>query len=326
MQGLWQLILGDNFTTNLKTMNKLILTLTFFIFCSALFGQTKTKIFTSDITNFWMAYDSVLTTKDTIKQKDFLQRLYFDKATLGLRDFIVIKNFSVNGHLNAIFRYSKFFQSVRPNTLQVEKSRKKFEQIMDRFRKIYPPFKQPDLFFTIGDLNSGGTTNQNNVFIGCELSTADKTVDASELPPIYKDIFSIIDIVSMVAHETVHTQQKGDISINLLTNCIAEGSADFIAEILLQKPIITTHKTYGLAHEKELAEKFEKEKFGTVIEDWLYNGTNYGYFMGYKICKSYYDNAKDKQKAIADIIELKYGDENHLKKFYIESKYSDLWK
>ena len=308
-------------------MNRLILVLTFYISCSTLFGQTKTKIFTSDITNFWTAYDSVLTTKDTVKQKYFIQRLYFDKATLGLKEFIIAKHFSVDGHLNAILKYPKFWQSVKPNTLRVENSRRKFEQIMNRFRKLYPAFKQPDLFFTIGDLNSGGTTTKNNVFIGCEISTADKTVNASELPPVFEDIFKTLNIVIMVAHETVHTQQKGNnITINLLTNCIAEGSADFIAEILLQKPIITPYITYGQTHEKELAQKFEKEKFGIKIEEWLYNGKDYGYFIGYKICKFYYDNAKDKRKAIIDILNLKYGDENQLKMFYVESKYASRWK
>ena len=308
-------------------MNRLILTLTFYISCSALFGQTKPKIFTSDITNFWIAYDSVLTTKDTLRQKDFIQRLYFDKATLGLKDFIISKQFSINGYLNVILKFPKFWQSVRPNTLRVENYRNEFERIMKRFKVIYPSFKKPDLYFTIGDLNSGGTTTQDKVLIGTEIGASDNTVDASEVYPTLQSMFKTqTSIIYLVTHEIVHTQQKGEIYINLLTHCIAEGSADFIAEVVLQKPVITPYIIYGLAHEKELVEKFEKEKFGIDKQDWLYNGKDYGYFIGYKICKSYYDNAKDKKKAIADIIELKYGDENQLTKFYTDSKYADQWK
>lgn len=310
-------------------MHKLALTFTFIAFCSALFGQTKTKIFTSDITNFWMAYDSVLTTQDTIRQRDFIQRLYFDKATLGLKEFIVAKQFSVNGHLKVILKFPKFWQSVRPNTLRVENYRNEYERIMDRFRIIYPSFKQPDLFFTIGDLNSGGTTTQSKVLIGTEIGASDKTVDASEIYPVLQTIFkSQTSIVYLTTHEIVHTQQKGDnlYTIDLLSDCIKEGSADFIAEILLQKSVITPYMTYGIAHERELVKKFENEKFGVETQEWLYNGKDYGYFIGYKICKSYYDNAKNKQKAIFDILELKYGDKEQIRKFYAKSKYAKRWK
>ncbi len=307
-------------------MQKLILTFTFIAFYSALFGQNKAKIYTSDITNFWIAYDSVLTTKDTIRQKDFVQRLYFDKATLGLKEFIVAKQFSVSGHLQVILKFPKFWQSVRPNTLRAETYRKKYEKIMDRFRTIYPAFKQPDLFFTIGDLNSGGTATQNSLYIGSEISTADENVDASELHPSFKELFNATNILYFVTHETVHTQQKGNIGTNLLTHCIGEGSADFITELILKKPITQPYMTYGKTHEKELFDKFEKEKFGVEIKDWLYNSKNYGYFVGYKICKSYYENSKDKTKAVSDIIELKYDDESKINEFYIKSKYVERWK
>jgi hypothetical protein len=45
---------------------------------------------------------------------------------------------------------------------------------MDRFSKMYPGFRQPDIYFTIGCLNSGGTTLRDRVLIGTEIAAADK--------------------------------------------------------------------------------------------------------------------------------------------------------
>jgi len=69
-------------------MRQSILQLVFVAATSTVFGQTK--IFTSDIDNFWTAYDSVQTTEDTIKQLEFIQKLYLDKASSGLKEFMEI--------------------------------------------------------------------------------------------------------------------------------------------------------------------------------------------------------------------------------------------
>ena len=68
-------------------MKLLLIVLISFSYSTNILGQAQTKIFTSDIDNFWIAYDSVKTTTDTSKQKEFIQRLYLNKATSGLKDF-----------------------------------------------------------------------------------------------------------------------------------------------------------------------------------------------------------------------------------------------
>jgi len=81
---------------------------------------------------------------------------------------------------------------------------------------------------------------------------------------------------------------------------------------------------YGEKHENELWKEFKSDmdKNKSVDEtDWFYNynldrPADLGYYIGYKIVKSYYENQKDKKKAIKEIIEMK-----DPKKFLIESKY-----
>ncbi len=46
------------------------------------------------------------------------------------------------------------------------------------------------------------------------------------------------------------------------------------------------------------------------------NFPDLGYWIGYEICKSYYENAKDKKKAIYDMFHIK-----DYKQFLIDSKW-----
>ena len=301
------------------------------LFFSSTFGQT-TKIFTSDIDNFWIAYDSVQTTKDTVKQLQFIQELYLDKATAGLKDFMIARGHSAKRHLQNILKFPKFWTSLRPHTLDIKNHTKEIEQLMQRFKLLYPSFKQPDVYFTIGVLNSGGTTNAEKILIGSEIACSDKTVDASELNSWLQGVFqNNKNVVYLVAHEVVHTQQKlgdseDDENTNLLGYCLREGACDFIAELLLEKEIASPYMTYGKANEKTLWQEFQNEMSGQEVKNWLYNGSqvqhaDLGYFIGYAICKSYYDNSKNKKKAIKQIIELDYKPKSVFK-FLKKSKYN----
>jgi hypothetical protein len=309
-----------------------ILFLFSFIFAAA---QTKapTKIYTSDIDNFWTAYDSVLKVADTTVQKEIIQALYLDKATAGLKNFMALRQHSAGRHLRNIQRFPKFWTSVRPKTVDIENHRSEIEKMMGDFQLRYPKFRQPDIYFTIGCLNSGGTTLSDRVLIGAEIAASDKTVDASELGDWLQSVFKAQqDIVYLVTHETVHTQQKGYGGDNLLSRCLREGSADFIASLLMNKPLSSPYITYGIENEKKTWDRFKMEMDGTNAKNWLYNGSeakdepaDLGYFMGYTICKSFYDNAADKQKAFIDIVNLNYQNKSDIDAFFTRSKYATKW-
>lgn len=312
-------------------MRQRLFILLFLITALTAFGQTKSKIFTADIDNFWQAYDSVKTTKDTLKQLEFIQKLYLDKASDGLKEFMAGRDHSAKRHLKNILKCPKFWTSIRPHTLLVNSYEADIEKIMLSFKKLYPNFREPDVYFTIGLLNSGGTITKDKILIGTEMASADSTVDASEVASWLRGFFKDnVDVVSMVAHEVGHTQQEEHSTkkYNLLGYCIREGSCDFIAELLLQEPIISPYMTYGQANEKTLWKKFVKKMDGEDFKDWLYNGhtapngqADLGYFIGYVICKSYYEKTTDKQKALKEIIELDYTKES-VQKFLTKSGYN----
>src|SRR5579864_1840057 len=94
-----------------------------FALSSPLFAQTNrtlATIVTSDIDNFWKAYDA-----GTLGNRaDAFQRLYLDPASPGLQDFVESRIGSASRLAAAVDqRYPKFYASVRPYTLEVDKRR-----------------------------------------------------------------------------------------------------------------------------------------------------------------------------------------------------------
>ncbi len=139
-------------------------------------------------------------------------------------------------------------------------------------------------------------------------------------------------------HEFVHTLQNRSNNA-LLAHCLNEGACDFIAEIINQKKLSETFPNgyidFGYKNEKDIWTEFkrfiksnEKGKFF----DWLYgkkgrslNGTqmkDLGYFIGYKICKAYYDNSIDKKLAIKEIIEMDVSTDEKARSFLLKSGYA----
>lgn len=299
-----------------------------------LFAQPS-KIYTSDIDNFWQAYDSVKTTTDTSRQRHFIQTLYMDKASPGLQSFIKARDHSARRHLDNINAFPKFWQSIRPNTLAIKNNIPQFEKAIRNFKKRYKHFRQPNLYFTIGCLNSGGTTDREKLLIGAEIATANAQTNATELNPWLQNVFKDLNgVLFLVVHEMVHTQQADDVQNGtLLARSIMEGAADFIAELLLEQPLTTPYARYGNAHEKELWQKFQQEMNGTDLQHWLYNGNNapggnadLGYYMGYVICKAYYQNSGNKRKALKEIIQLNYLDNKAVSAFLEKSGYANKWQ
>lgn len=297
-------------------------------------GQSpKPTVFTSDIDHFWEAYDSVRSSRDTLQQLRFIQELYIDRGTPGLHAFMQSRGYTASHWLKIIRAYPRFWASIRPNTLAVKSKVPEIESSIQRLRTLYPGLKEAKMYFTIGGLNTGGTTLEDKVLIGTEIATGNAATDVSELPGhwlagVFKEQ-SAENLVSLNVHEYVHTQQHHgqDYTPNLLAQAIGEGACDFIAELATGKTLQRNYLTYGRAHEAALKERFRQDMFGRNFGQWLYNGSHaegvadLGYFMGYAICKAYYRQATDKRQAVKDIIELDLMDTTKVEAFLKRSGY-----
>ena len=304
-------------------------------------GKAQITLHTDDLPRFFEAFDSVMTTTDTAKQAAFIQKLYVDKASKGLKEFMGLRGGNTTKWRQFINHNEAVLVEKRPWILSVLDQRTEILNRISRFKKIYPAFRDGDIYFCVGVNNSGGTIEDRTVYIGTEV--------AANGNPNWA--------VPLVIHEFVHTQQWTQRNINrlrqsdrlekeyeashkqLLGKCLEEGMADFIAELVHQQPLATInldgHTAFGLKHEQGIWDAFQKEMYLDIDwkGGWLYaqreidgqKVSDLGYFVGYQICKRYYQKAKDKTAAIRYMLELNLTDAN-AKSFLLASGYASQKK
>lgn len=299
----------------------------FIIVTTKSIGQTT--IYTKDIENFYQAFDSVQTTNNNQKQIDFVQKIYLDNGTLGIK--YAIDN-SVDGGKKATAKnWADLMQNAKENLIRIRpylSSLPSQASILNSrfkyFKEQYPNFKNGNVYFFVGLGMFGGRPVDNNVFVGSELYANEKSDWG----------------VYVVIHEFVHTLQNRS-NDALLAHCLNEGACDFITEVISQKnpsetfPTANNYIDFGYKNEKAIwteFKKFIKSNEKGKFFDWLYGnkGRNIndaqvkdlGYFIGYKICKAYYDKSIDKKLAIKEIIEMDVSTDEKARTFLLKSGYA----
>jgi len=296
-------------------------------------GFSQVKVYTSDIDNYWEAYDSITQTHDFSKRLGLINRLYINKGSKGLKAYMEARRYRDTLYVKHIEVYPEFWNSIRANTLAVKSKTNEIREAIAQFKILYPKLRPAELYFTIGGFRSAGTVSGNMVLVGCEIATGTPDINMSEFKnPWLQSVFAKQtpdNIISLTIHEYVHTQQKNSNPKNVLGYSIKEGSADFITELVMGKPLVTSYLTYGREHAAAIKKSFRKEMFATSLERWLFNGSylekegDMGYYIGYEICKAFYNKSTDKAKAVKDIIELNYSKESAIEKFLDESGFYD---
>ena len=192
--------------------------------------------------NFWVAYDKIITTTDTIQQYKILQEDYLGKASAGLNHLIENKRYTKAEFLTAIVNYPEFWKSIRANSLKTNVVETEIETEIQKLKTIYPDLKPSTIYFSMGAFRSNGTIKGNNVLISCEMALTDQNVNTSDLPEnlqTYYKLYNPLATIGLLAtHEYVHTQQKLPLD-NLLCNTLYEGVAEFVSCLATNKPSIT---------------------------------------------------------------------------------------
>ena len=283
-------------------------------FATLALGQTENtapKLVVSDIANFWQAYDA----SQPGNREDSFQKLYLDRASPGLQDFIKLRIGSAARLAAAVDRqYPKFYASVRPYTLEVEKQAPAISRYLDRYRELYPEAHFPPVYFVIGRLTSGGTTSNSGLLIGTEVNSLGPNVDSGEISPSFRRAMGTAEHIPLiVVHELTHTQVKLANSAlpDLLRACLGEGAADFMTELVASSSINAYVKEWADPRKDELFQRFahDLEVSPKDTGKWMYNydsvkeePADLGYWIGAEICRSYYSHAPDKIAAVREIV------------------------
>ena len=287
-----------------------------------------------DISLFWNANDAIRNTAEPAERLKLIQKLYIDPGTPGLHALMEARHYTAQQYVDAIVGWPKFWASVRPLTSRSELATTTLARDVDRFRQLYPQLKPATITYAVGVLRTGGTTLGDKVLIGAELALGDESVDTTELAEPLRSRLNVFFKSRPFAnnaqnniHEYVHTQQQGTQG-SLLQQATREGVAELVAELITnRKPALPVY-SYGPTHDNQVRIRFMDEMTKDDYGNWLWNSadnvfgvSDMGYYVGYRIARSYYDKAHDKKRAIKDMIELKYDDPKAVQRFVARSGY-----
>lgn len=287
----------------------------------ASFAQSKladnpdsVTLHTEDIALFWNVFDE---TTPKFDAKTF-QTNYLDAGSPGLKGFINMRIESGSNLSKTIKKNLSYYNEVRPATLSIEGRKEKLRKYFFGLKEIYPASVFPDVFFVIGAKNTGGTTFKDGLIIGAEMFGQETET--------FKPRMNIETIELVVIHELVHYQQHYATNNTLLAQSIREGGADFICELVTGSHPYTALHEYGNSHELALWTEFSQKLSSKDWTPWLYytkddsRPKDLGYYIGYKIVKSYYDKADDKPQALHDILYIKDFNDFLIKSGYTNDK------
>lgn len=274
---------------NYKLILVLIFTIGFYSFsnCQENYSSNPldSKFVTEDVDRFWLAFNKM----DVTNSNSFQE--YIEKGSNGLKGFIEDRIINADSLYNMVISRKEDYLKSK-NVLNTLKSkRKRIRAIYAALKYWYPDAVFPPVYFVVGRFNSGGTVSETGIIIGTEM---------------LKDLEGLS---ALVAHELIHFQQKSEEDLNLLSQSIMEGSADFIGELISGENINSTAFQYGEMHQEALCKEFVTLMKQKKYEDWLYGTSgkderpnDLGYWMGYKITEAYFNKQKDKHQAIYSIL------------------------
>ncbi|GAA4369731.1 hypothetical protein GCM10023185_43640 [Hymenobacter saemangeumensis] len=270
----------------------------------------KAQFFTQDVTNFWRAFDAW----QTGQPGNPFAELYYKPASPGAR-ILLEKNGLAHPDslLRVVQRRHADYARVRPATLRMAEAIPQCKKAFAALKKLYPSAVFPPVFFAIGGFQVGGNSVALGQLVGAEMN------DPAAIAPL-------------VTHEAIHAQQHIPYKYKiLLEQCLIEGSADFLAELVSGQPAGGANYDYARGREPQLWREFERDQ--NLGEDdsfalWLYGGqrpagrpADLGYYIGYQITKAYYDRASNKGKAVREILNIA-----DARQFLTQSGYAERFK
>lgn len=282
----------------------------------------KTEIITSDLDNFWIAFDKA---KPDFNPEAF-QKLYLDKGSKGVQGFIPGRIKSAENLASRVKGRVSYYSSIKPSTDKIAGMKTDIINSLVKLKDLYPEAIFPPVYFVIGGMSSGGTSSDDGLIIGAEMYGMTAETPKGELNDWLLTVLKPVEEVPhIVAHELIHFQQPYD-GGSLLQASLKEGSADLIAELISGKHINGHVHDFANPKEKELWLEFREKMLKEDYDGWLYSSApgrpnDLGYWMGYQISKAYYDKMQDKQKAIHDILNIKDAE-----KFLADSGYASKFK
>ncbi len=264
---------------------------------------TGPVIHTEDVTRFYQVYDNAHG-HPTAEQ---LQHDYIDRGSDGLHEFAKIRRISGAAIAETLAKHPEIYSDARRCMAVLPNVRRRLDVALHTLGRLYPEARFPPVTIAIGRGKPVGTTSATTgVLIGLEALCASN--DQSDPNP--EDRF-----VHVIAHEYAHIQQlsvyTNDENPTVLEAALIEGGAEFTAELISGGVSYYQAGVWARGREKQIETAFVSDEDKTDLSKWFYNGKgtadwlgDLGYWVGYRITRSYYQHAANKRQALRDILEV----------------------
>jgi Predicted Zn-dependent protease (DUF2268) len=253
-----------------------------------------------DVDRFYKVYDAA----SGHPTADQLQHDYIDPGSDGLHQFARLRDISGTTIAEALARHPEIYSSAKRCMVVLPRVRRRLEVDLRTLGRLYPDARFPPVTIAVGRGKPVGVGSPaSGVQIGLEALCA-----TDWLNPNVEDRF-----VHVIAHEYAHIQQVpalvDDEHPTVLELSLVEGAAEFTAELISGEVAYSQFRTSTKGREKEIETAFVSDEDKTDLSKWLNNGTpekpgDLGYWVGYRIVKSYYQLASDEQRAFREILEM----------------------
>jgi hypothetical protein len=261
---------------------------------------TGPVIHTEDVTRFYQVYDAA----GGHPSVDQLQRDYLDPGSDGLHHFAAARNVTAQRIAETLAQRPQMYVEARRCMEVLPHVRRRLEVALRRLKTLYPQAQLLPVTVVVGRGKPVGIASaRTGVQIGLEALCA-----TTWMNPDLENRF-----VHTIAHEYGHVQQfsalDDDEHPTVLEASLIEGGAELTAQLISGDVGYSELAAGTRGHEKEIEAAFAEDEDKTDLSKWLYNSTlekpgDLGYWVGYRIVKSYYEHATDKRQAFREILEM----------------------
>lgn len=253
-----------------------------------------------DVERFYRIYEAA-NGHPTAQQ---LQRDYLDAGTEGLHQFAKMRRITGEAIAATLAARPQIYSNAKRCTAVLPRVRERLRIALRKLGDLYPQARFPPVTIAIGRGKPVGIGSPaSGVQIGLEALCATNWLNAD-----VEDRF-----VTVIAHEYVHVQQVqalvDDEKPTVLSMSLIEGAADFVGEQISGGVSYAYLNDMTRGREQEIETAFVADMKSRDLSHWLYNSTpdkpsDLGYWVGYRIVKSYYQHAADQRRALREIIEM----------------------
>src|SRR5580658_7389625 len=253
-----------------------------------------------DVNRFYKVYDAA----DGHPTADQLQHDYLDPGSDGLHHLAEARRVSGTAIAKNLAEHPEMYSEAKRCMAVLPRVRERLQAALLKLGQLYPDAKFPPVTIAVG--------RGKPVAIGSPVSGVQIGLESlcgvTWLNPNLEDRF-----VRVISHEYAHVQQArslvDDEHPTVLEMSIIEGAAEFVAEQISGEVAYSQFSESTKGREKEIETEFVPDEDKTDISKWLYNSTlekpgDLGYWVGYRIVKSYYQHAPDKQVAFREILQM----------------------